>query len=32
MSKLDDVFERNRLWAERIKEINPDFFVNLSAQ
>lgn len=32
MSKLDDIFERNRLWAERIKEINPDFFVNLSAQ
>ena len=32
MSRLDDVFERNRIWAERIKEINPDFFCNLAAQ
>ncbi|MDP6705949.1 MAG: carbonate dehydratase [Alphaproteobacteria bacterium] len=32
MSRLDDVFERNRLWAERIKEGDPDFFVNLAEQ
>ncbi len=32
MTKFNDLFARNRLWAERIKEINPDFFAKLSAQ
>ena len=32
MSKFHDLFERNRLWAERIKEINPDYFLKLAAQ
>lgn len=32
MSKFDDLFARNRLWAERIKEINPEFFEKLSRQ
>ena len=32
MSKFESLFSRNRLWAERIKEINPDFFQNLSRQ
>jgi carbonic anhydrase len=31
-SKLDTLFARNRFWAERIKAINPDFFLNLSRQ
>ncbi|MBV1885493.1 MAG: carbonic anhydrase [Parvibaculaceae bacterium] len=26
------IFERNRLWAERIKEINPNYFADLSEQ
>lgn len=26
------IFERNRLWAERIKEINPNYFSDLSEQ
>lgn len=26
------IFERNRLWAERIKEINPNYFTDLSEQ
>jgi carbonic anhydrase len=32
MANFKDLFARNRLWAERIKEINPDFFQNLSEQ
>ncbi|MCP4385488.1 MAG: carbonate dehydratase [Hyphomicrobiales bacterium] len=32
MSRIEDLFNRNRIWAERIKEINPDFFLNLSRQ
>lgn len=32
MADFEDLFARNRLWAERIKEINPDFFQNLSQQ
>ena len=32
MSKFESLFSRNRLWADRIKEINPDFFENLSKQ
>lgn len=31
-SKFETLFERNRFWAERIKAINPDFFLNLSRQ
>jgi len=31
-SKFDTLFARNRFWAERIKAINPDFFLNLSRQ
>ncbi len=27
---MDDLFEKNRKWAERIKESDPDFFLNLS--
>lgn len=29
---ISKLFERNKLWAERIKEINPDYFSNLSGQ
>lgn len=29
---LDRLFERNRLWSDRIKEINPHYFQNLSKQ
>jgi carbonic anhydrase len=32
MSKIEELFTRNRLWAERIKKANPDFFLNLSRQ
>ena len=32
MSKIEDIFTRNRLWAERIKGIDPDFFQDLSRQ
>ncbi len=32
MTKIENLFERNRHWAERIKKINPDFFVSLSKQ
>jgi carbonic anhydrase len=32
MAKIDELFNRNRLWAERIKKANPDFFLNLSRQ
>jgi carbonic anhydrase len=31
-SKFDTLFARNRAWADRIKAINPDFFLNLSRQ
>ncbi|XWN30269.1 MAG: carbonic anhydrase [Devosia sp.] len=29
---MERLFARNRMWAERIKEINPDYFANLSQQ
>ena len=32
LSRIERLFARNRAWAERIKEINPDFFLNLSRQ
>lgn len=32
MTQIDDLFARNRLWAQRIKEINPDFFSTLAKQ
>jgi len=32
MRVLKQLFERNRKWAERIKERDPDFFLNLSKQ
>ena len=32
MSDIERLFERNKVWAERIKEINPDYFSNLSTQ
>ncbi len=32
MSDIDELFSRNRLWAQRIKEIDPDFFENLAKQ
>lgn len=32
MDKVEDLFERNRLWAQRIKDINPEFFHTLSQQ
>jgi carbonic anhydrase len=31
-SKFDTLFQRNQFWAERIKAINPEFFLNLSRQ
>jgi carbonic anhydrase len=32
MQKLPDLFERNRRWAARIRERQPDFFARLAAQ
>ncbi|MEO0962638.1 MAG: carbonic anhydrase, partial [Pseudomonadota bacterium] len=32
MTQISELFTRNRLWAERIKEINPDFFSTLAEQ
>jgi carbonic anhydrase len=32
MRKLKEVFERNRAWAESVREGNPDFFRSLSQQ
>ncbi|MCF3935626.1 carbonic anhydrase [Acuticoccus sp. M5D2P5] len=32
MCEIEKIFERNRLWADRIKEINPDYFIRLSEQ
>ncbi len=32
MRTLRDFFERNRRWAEKVKETDPDFFMNLSRQ
>jgi carbonic anhydrase len=32
MSSLDALFERNRRWAERTKQADPDFFLRLSRQ
>ncbi len=32
MTQLDDLFQRNRLWAERIKKDDPDFFTSLAKQ
>jgi len=32
MANFETLFARNKIWAARIKEINPDFFQNLSLQ
>jgi carbonic anhydrase len=32
MELLTDLFEKNRLWAEKIRQQDPDFFLNLSRQ
>lgn len=32
MTQIEDLFARNRLWAQRIKEINPEFFSTLAKQ
>ncbi len=32
ITDISKLFERNKLWAERIKEINPDYFTKLSQQ
>jgi carbonic anhydrase len=32
MKRLPDLFERNKRWAARVREVNPDFFKNLSRQ
>ncbi|WP_108659320.1 carbonic anhydrase [Acuticoccus kandeliae] len=32
MCQIDEIFERNRKWADRIKEVTPDYFLNLSQQ
>jgi carbonic anhydrase len=32
LSKFETLFARNRAWADRIKAINPDFFLKLSRQ
>jgi carbonic anhydrase len=32
MSRIEHLFDRNRLWASRIKEADPDFFLNLAQQ
>ncbi len=32
MSNITKLFERNKRWADRIKETDPDYFANLSGQ
>lgn len=32
MTAIDDLLERNRRWAERVREASPDFFLRLSQQ
>ena len=32
MQKLNNLFENNRKWAEKVKKSDPDFFLNLSKQ
>ncbi|MFH1665065.1 MAG: carbonate dehydratase [Candidatus Omnitrophota bacterium] len=32
MNSLNDLFDKNRKWAEKIKRSDPDFFANLSKQ
>src|SRR5207253_9603840 len=32
MDTLDHLFDNNRNWAERIREKDPDFFLNLARQ
>ncbi len=32
MRVLKDLFERNKKWADKVKESNPDFFLDLSKQ
>jgi carbonic anhydrase len=32
MRELKNLFEKNRLWAEKVREAHPDFFRNLSLQ
>jgi carbonic anhydrase len=32
MNKLPQLFDNNRRWASKIKEVNPDFFLNLKKQ
>jgi len=32
MTGISELFERNRLWAQRIKAINPNFFTTLAEQ
>lgn len=32
MDEFEQIFERNRLWADRIKKINPTYFETLSNQ
>jgi len=32
MKKLPELFERNRNWARKVRQVNPDFFKNLAKQ
>ncbi|MGY8994999.1 MAG: carbonic anhydrase, partial [Alphaproteobacteria bacterium] len=32
MPEVKRLFARNKIWAERLKEINPDYFTNLAQQ
>lgn len=32
MTQISELFTRNRLWADRLKEINPNFFTSLAEQ
>ena len=32
LPEVKRLFDRNRMWAERLKEINPDYFSNLAQQ
>ena len=32
MADIERVYERNRIWAERLKEVNPNYFENLAKQ
>ena len=32
MKRLPELFERNRRWSEKVRQVDPNFFINLSRQ